>query len=136
MTSTSPPGEPAGPARGPWTLRFCVTAACTRCGAVPLDEDSRLTPHFDSTGHAREELTRDWGWRLTARPGWADDDELLCPTCGSSSGDAGNPSPPTPDAGGQEPGTAPWWERPGHPSSELPANASVPPVAGVMREEG
>ena len=79
MTSSNPHGEPAGPVRlGPWTFRTCVTASC-RCGAAPLDEDTGLTPHFTSPGQAAEELVRDWGWLLLARPGqWA---ELVCPPC-------------------------------------------------------
>jgi hypothetical protein len=80
MTGTGTPGEAPGTARlGPWTFRTCVTAACTRCGAAPLDEDTGLTPHFTSPGQAAEELVRDWGWLLFARPGqW---DELVCPPC-------------------------------------------------------
>lgn len=134
MTGTSPPDS----ARfGPWTLRCCVTAACTRCGAVPLDEDSGLTPHFGSTGQAREELARDWGWRLITFSAWADDDELVCPACAAAAGDAGNPPPPAPDAGGgQEPETAPWWETPGQPGRQLPPNACCQPAAGSARGEG
>jgi hypothetical protein len=80
MTGTDPPDEPGTVARlGPWTFRTCVTAACTRCGAAPLDDDTGLTPHFDSPGQAAVELVRDWGWYLFARPGqW---DELICPPC-------------------------------------------------------
>ena len=80
MTGNSPPDDPRSAARlGPWTVRTCVTAACTRCGAGPLDEDTGLTPHFASPGQAAEELVRDWGWFLFSRPGqW---DELLCPPC-------------------------------------------------------
>jgi hypothetical protein len=59
MIGTGPPGEPAGTARlGPYTFRCCVTAACTRCGAVLLDEDTGIAPHFDSLGQAADELTQ------------------------------------------------------------------------------
>jgi hypothetical protein len=80
VTSAEPPGGPGAVARlGPWTFRTCVTAACTRCGAAPLDDGTGLTPHFASPGQAAGELVRDWGWLLVARPGqW---DELLCPPC-------------------------------------------------------
>jgi hypothetical protein len=66
---------------GPWTVLSCVTAACTRCGKSPLDEDTKLTPHFTDTVQAREELTRDWSWTCTPRSDWPKDDELLCPGC-------------------------------------------------------
>jgi hypothetical protein len=66
---------------GPWTVRSCVTASCTRCGTAPADEDTGLTPHFASTAQAREELTRDWGWTCTPRSDWPKDDTLLCPDC-------------------------------------------------------
>jgi hypothetical protein len=130
MTDATPPGA----ARiGPWTLRYCVTAACTQCGAAPLDEDTGLTPHFDSAGQAREELPRDWGWHLTARSAWADDDELLCPAC-AVAGDAGNPPPPDPDPDGdREPEPRPWWEDPAQPRPALPPNAAVfPEVAHIQ----
>ena len=98
MTGDELPGEllpdPAVVAQaGPWTVRSCVTAACTRCGAAPLDEDTRLTPHFASTDQAREELPRDWGWTCAPRSNWPKDDEVLCPDCASADGDR-CPQPP------------------------------------------
>jgi hypothetical protein len=133
MTGTSPDGDPAVTACiGPWTVHVCVTASCTRCGAVPLDEDTALTPHFASPQQARGELTRDWGWHLaTARAGWADDDELLCPPCAAAADCDGKPRLPAPDPdGGQEPGAVSWWEalegRVGGLRREPPANARVP----------
>lgn len=81
-----------GPARtGPWTLRCCVTAACTRCGAIPLEEGTGLTPHFATPAQVRQELARNWGWRAAVRSVLADDDELLCPACAAA--DAGNHPP-------------------------------------------
>lgn len=130
MTDSSPPGKAR---TGPWTLRCCVTAACTRCGAVPQDEDTGLTPHFDSAAQAREELPRDWGWRLTTRSIWPDEDELLCPACATAAADrARNPPPPGPDPdSGQEPEPSPWWEDPAQPRPELPPNAAVFPTAQI-----
>ena len=131
MTDATPPGAARS---GPWTLRCCVTAACTRCGAVPLDEDSGLTPHFDSPGQARGELPRDWGWRLTARSPCPDDDELLCPACAAAD-DGGEPRPPAPGtADDPEPDTAPWWERTGQATRQLPPNAAIRPAAPRARE--
>jgi hypothetical protein len=121
MTRSSPPDTP-GPARtGPWTLHCCVTAACTRCGAVPLDEDTGLTPHFDSVRQACEELPRDWDWHLTTRTS-INDDELLCPPC--AAGDITR----QPDAAQprQEAGQAP----------ELPANTRILPAAHSRQREG
>jgi hypothetical protein len=65
----------------------CVTAACSRCGTVPLDDDTEIAPHFASTGQAREELTRDWGRRCNTRSNWPKDDELLCPACAKADDD-------------------------------------------------
>lgn len=114
MTGFSPPS----PARsGRWALHCCVTAACTRCGTVPLDEATGLTPHFSNPAQARVELSRDWGWHLTTRSGFADDDELLCPPCAS----AANPV--------RRAGTAPRGQETGHqPDLGLPANARVFPA--------
>jgi hypothetical protein len=39
-----PPGQEVITVAGPWTVLSCVTAACTGCGAVPLDEDTGMTP--------------------------------------------------------------------------------------------
>ena len=80
------PGKPLPPAReviavaGPWTVLSCVTAACTGCGTVPLDEDTSTTPHFASTAQAAQELAQNWGWHHK-RGEWPKDDELLCPRC-------------------------------------------------------
>ena len=71
---------------GPWTVLSCVTASCTRCGTAPLDEDTKLTPHFTDTDQAREELTRDWGWTCTPRSNWPKGDVLLCPACATDPG--------------------------------------------------
>ena len=114
-------GVPRPAPTGPWPARTCVTAACSRCGAVPLD-DSGATPHFASRGQAREELTRDWGWHLIARSGpsdpglrrdwdyWLtaysprnDTEVLLCPGCAAQ-------APPAAPGGGQEPGAGPGRE--------------------------
>jgi hypothetical protein len=76
---------------GPWTVLSCATACCSRCGAVPLDEDTGLTPHFASTAQAREELPRDWGWTCTPRSSWPKDDELLCPDCARADDDRAVP---------------------------------------------
>jgi hypothetical protein len=112
--------------------------------AVPLDEDSGLTPHFDGTGQAREELPRDWGWHLTARTGLADDDELLCPAC-AAAGDRGQPRPsaacpgndPARTASGQRPGAVPrGQETASDPDRELPVNARVVPAACDPPREG
>jgi hypothetical protein len=118
---------------GPWTVHLCVTAACTRCGAVPLDDDTGLTPHFTSADQAMEELTQEWGWYFTARLGQAE--ELMCPLCAAKAGKV--PAwPAAPEAAsGQQPGTAPRWERPGQQCG-LPANTAVPPAADAAREEG
>lgn len=71
---------------GPWTVRSCVTASCSRCGAVPLDEDTGITPHFTDIDQAREELPLNWGWTFTPRSNWPKDDELLCPGCATADG--------------------------------------------------
>lgn len=117
MTGSSSPHQP-GPARtGPWAFRCCVTAACTRCGTVPLDEDTGLTPHFGSVSQACAELPRDWGWHLTPQASLADD-ELLCPPCAA----AGN--------GTRRPGADPHGQETGQqPGPGMPANARVIPAA-------
>lgn len=100
---------------GPWTfhLNVSVTASCTGCGIIPLDERTGLMPHFDSTEQAREELLRDHGWHYVTWP--AQDTEaaaLLCPEC----------------ADGRSAAQA-WPDRlDGHQSQELPANAAVAPA--------
>jgi hypothetical protein len=97
MTDNQPPPDTGGqpldldgplpPARevitvtGPWTVLSCVTAACSRCGAIPLDEDTSTTPHFASTSQAEQELTQNWGWSHERRSCWPKDDLLLCPAC-------------------------------------------------------
>jgi hypothetical protein len=68
-------------ATGPWMVLSCVTAACTNCGAVPLDEDTSMTPHFASTSQAAHELAQNWGWSHARRSCWPKDDLLLCPRC-------------------------------------------------------
>jgi hypothetical protein len=81
-----PPGSVVS-VTGPWTVRSCVTAACTNCGAVPLDEDTSTTPHFTDTGQAAQELAQNWGWSHK-RGTWPKDDELLCPRCAALPGGA------------------------------------------------
>jgi hypothetical protein len=132
--SSADAGQAGGDRLGPWTVRTCVTAACTRCSAVPLDEDSGLTPHFASPEQARTEMISDWGWRVTVYSGWTDD-ELLCPPCAAAKGNPGSPPPadPGPD-GEQEPGLPAWWEDPAQPRPELPPNAAVFPAPPVTRE--
>ena len=71
---------------GPWKVRSCVTAACTNCGAVPLDEDTSTTPHFADISQAAQELVPNWGWSHK-RGTWPKDDELLCPACAVLPGD-------------------------------------------------
>jgi len=121
MTDARTP-RPAG--TGPWSARTCVTAACSRCGAVPVDGDSGLTPHFASRRQAREELTRDWGWHVIARSGPSDPElrrdwnywltcynprndweVLLCPACAAQA-----PPAATDPGGDQEPGAGPGRE--------------------------
>jgi len=84
------PVSVAVPLGGPWARRTWepgsgtrewVTAACSRCRAVPWDESLGMTVTFASTEQACEELTRDWGWTCVPRSNWPEDDELLCPTC-------------------------------------------------------
>jgi hypothetical protein len=96
MTSDQPPpaacGQPPGPGEplpaapeviavaGPWTVLSCVTAACTACGTVPLDEDTGTTVHFTSISQAAQELVQKRGWRHEHGE-WPKDDQLLCPRC-------------------------------------------------------
>jgi hypothetical protein len=65
---------------GLWTVRSCVAVTCTNCGAVPLDEDTSMTPHFASTSQAARELVQNWGWSHEHRSCWPKDDLLLRPT--------------------------------------------------------
>ena len=87
---------------GPWTVRSCVTAACTNCGAVPLDEDTDMTPHFASTSQAAHELAQNWGWSHERQSCWPKDDLLLCPKCVAlpaiPAGRVTRPRPPRPSA--------------------------------------
>jgi hypothetical protein len=53
MTNVCTP-RPAG--TGPWATRTCVTAACTRCGAAPLDDGTGITP----TSPASVRQQRNW----------------------------------------------------------------------------
>ena len=95
---------------GPWMVHLCVTAACTRCGGVPVDEDTGLAPHFASPDQAVGELTQEWGWYFAAFParlGIAE--ELLCPGCTAAAGYVVTPPLPAPVVGrddGQEPEAA------------------------------
>ena len=75
------PGQEVIAVAGPWTVLSCVTATCTNCGAVPLDEDTDMTPHFAGTGQAAHELAQNWGWSHQHRSCWPKDDLLLCPRC-------------------------------------------------------
>jgi hypothetical protein len=106
MTSDQPPPDTSGQAShgldgllppgsvvtvtGPWTVRSCVTAACTNCGAVPLDEDTSTTPHFADISQAAQELAQNWGWHHQ-RGTWPKDDVLLCPACAAPPGGARPP---------------------------------------------
>lgn len=81
MTTDEPADSSVVTQAGPWTVRSCVTASCSRCGKAPLDEDTKLTPHFTSIDQACEELPRDWGWTCVPRSNWPKDDQLLCPGC-------------------------------------------------------
>lgn len=98
---------------GPWTVLSCVTAACSRCGTVPLDEDTKLTPHFTDIDQAQGELTRDWGWTCVPRSNWPKDDALLCPACAADPGSLQEVSASSADTA-----WAPWWKalRPRGPS--------------------
>jgi hypothetical protein len=87
-----PPDSVVVTRTGPWTVLSYFTAACSRCGTVPLGDDTEMAPHFASTGQAREELTRDWGWRCNTRSNWPKDDELLCPACAKADDDGLAPS--------------------------------------------
>ena len=110
MTADQPPpgedGQPLDPGgrdvitvAGPWTVLSCVTGACTRCGALPADEDTGMTPHFASTSQAAQELTQNWGWHHQPRSAWPKDDLLLCPRCAA---------PPASAAGPQAKEAGPW----------------------------
>src|SRR6185437_5677713 len=84
MPATTPPGRAN---IGPWTVHLCVTASCTGCGGVPVDEDTGLAPHFASPDQAVEELTQEWGWWFAACPTpLATGEELLCPGCKAAAG--------------------------------------------------
>jgi hypothetical protein len=130
------PGDPAVTARlGPWSFRTCVTAACTRCAAVPLDEDTGIAPHFASVPQAADELARDWGWEVVTRSGqWH---ELLCPACAADV--TSHPAPPACSAAiGRGPQAAPWWQKDGRDphSGRRAANLRLPPPAGHPGEGG
>lgn len=89
---------------GPWTVLSCVTAVCSWCGTVPLDEDTGLTPHFADIAQAREELPLNWGWTVVPGRDWPKDDELLCPECakaddGGPASSSASPRPWMPPAG-------------------------------------
>lgn len=129
MPATTPP-HTAG--TGPWTVHLCVTAACTRCGALPTDEDTGLTPHFDSPAQAIAELAGDWGWCHVPGPGLAE--VLLCPNCTAAAGYAVTPRPPAP-AATPEPETAQGYL--GQPGDGLSANTRCfPPAAGERAATG
>ena len=113
---TADPGQAGAGRPGPWTFRICVTAACTHCGLIPLDDDTGLTPHFSDPRQAIDELTEDWGWQWTARSPSPAEDELLCPHCQAAD--------PAPDSDG---GERAWWEAPGQPRPAMPPNAAVAP---------
>jgi len=137
MTGDEPPDDSAVVAQaGPWTVRSCVTASCTRCGAAPLDEDTRLTPHFASIDQAREELPRDWGWTCGTRSSWPQDDQLLCPACAK----AGNaPGEPAFTADGSRPtDAAPRRADAPVPDPGLPDNTRIPPpgTRGKKTDQG
>jgi len=133
--SNNTPGESTGAARlGPWTFHTCVTAACTRCEIIPLDEDTGLTPHFDSAFQAADELVRDWGWHVIT--GADQREELLCPPCTAAASEQSPPPARQPDEG-QEPAATPWWEDNGlTPRRGRPARNFHLPPGGVRPGEG
>jgi hypothetical protein len=139
MTDASPPGDDGAICTfGPYTIRCCVTAACTRCGSVPVDEDTGIAPHFDNPGQAAGELAGDWGWRFTAPPGGREHHELLCPACAKADDDDYPRAPGASDGSGPAPGTTPQGEAPAQaPKPPLPANARIPrPPARTRTREG
>lgn len=75
------PDDPVVTVTGPWTVRSCVTATCMNCGALPMDEDTNMTPYVASTSQAAQELAQNWGWSRERRNCWPKDDLLLCPAC-------------------------------------------------------
>ena len=134
MPATTPP-RTAG--TGPWTVHLCVTAACTGCGGVPVDEDTGLAPHFASYEQAIEELTQEWGWSFAAFPARLGlGEELLCPGCTAAVGYVVVSRPPSPSTA-LEPETTPSREYPEQPGDRLPDNTRCfPPPPGRTREEG
>jgi hypothetical protein len=77
MTAIQPPAT----APPPWTTITCVTAACSRCGSQPENDDAGYIPCFDSIEQAREQLARDYRWQITAGPAG---EQLLCAACAAS----------------------------------------------------
>lgn len=63
--------------RGQWIIITCVTVTCSWCGARPGNDD--FIPYFDSPQQAREQLARDYAWRITPLDGGGE--ELLCNYC-------------------------------------------------------
>jgi hypothetical protein len=135
MLATTPPRTVR---TGPWTVHLCVTAACTGCGGVPLDEDTGITPHFAGPDQAVEELTQEWGWYFTAFPArLGRGEELLCPGCAAAVGYDGSPWPPASHPDGGQGAGATSWEYPEQFGDGLPANTRCfPSAAGRTREEG
>ena len=135
MTQPDPPYDLVIQTIGPYTLRCCVTAACTQCGNSPYDEDTGIAPHFDSPHQAAHELTRDWGWTLTTNSDRAEHLELLCPACAAAGNHAGNRVPAAPDPGDSPDPEPPWREDPTRPRPEMPPNAAVYPAPAEERED-
>jgi hypothetical protein len=71
-------------------MASCIMAACARCGALPLYEDTGMTPHFTGVEQAAEELTQNWGWHREGSGLWP---VLLCPGCAASRGKEAGPWP-------------------------------------------
>lgn len=116
---------------GPWTAVTCITAACSRCGAIPEDEDLGYTPHFKDPAHARERLTGEdgYGWRIASGPDGHE--QLLCQSCAASDdcarlGHKPWTSPAARMADGRVLGQATWCDRCGQLLSHEPP-APAPP---------
>ncbi len=136
LTMGEEPGEAAG--RGQWITITCVTVTCSRCGARPDGGD--FAPHFDTAQQAREQLPRDYGWRITPLEGGGE--ELLCGYCAGKD-DCDRLGHQAEDGGpylilpGPLVGAHTWWGRCGEPvppgsrpAAASPAAIGTPVMAG------
>jgi hypothetical protein len=124
-TMSEEPGGATGP--GQWITVTCVTVTCSRCGAPPDGED--FTPYFDSPEQAREQLPRDYGWRITPL---ACGEELLCGYCVARDdcarlGHQAEPGGPYLIIPGPLAGAHTWCDRCGDP---------IPPGNGITAASG